>query len=147
MYRSIDSSRVRNLKVVAMLKKGQRLRTKAHHYAIDDYTSILSVQPLYRYMTGENKEETVDSISRLVESCVKQGGLSDRDNRRLVDQLKNVNKGLDNLAVTYKDNSTAVAGIEFIKEMIHDFILIGEPDHVDMCEIDDIGLVVDEVEI
>lgn len=113
-----------------MLKRGQRLRTKSHHYSIDDYTSIFSYVPLYRRLTGENKEETVDSISRLVESCVKQSGLSVQDKKRLTEQLKEVIKGLNNLSVTYKDDSTAVAGLLYILEMTEDFISSEDPTYI-----------------
>jgi hypothetical protein len=130
MYKSIDSTRIRNLKVVAMIKQGERLRTRAHHYSIDSYTSMFSYKPIYRYLTGEGKEETVDSVSKLVESCVKQSGLSVRDKGRLVEQLKDVIRGLDNLSVTYKEDSTSCAGLNYIQEMIEDFIVSEDSSYV-----------------
>lgn len=123
MYKSIDDTRIRNLKVVSMLKQGDRLRTRAHHYSIDTYTSMFSYKPLYRYLTGEGKEETVDSLSKLISSCVKQVGLTEKDKNRLCKQMKEVIVGVNNLSVTYKDDSTACAGLSFIKEMIEDFIV------------------------
>lgn len=123
MYKSIDDTRIRNLKVVAMLKQGDRLRTRAHHYSVDTYTSIFSYKPIYRYLTGEGKEETVDSLSKLISSCVKQTGITEKDKSRLCKQMKEVIVGVNNLAVTYKDDSTACAGLSFIKEMIEDFIV------------------------
>jgi hypothetical protein len=109
-----------------MVKQGERLRTRAHHYSIDSYTSMFSYKPIYRYLTGEGKEETVDSVSKLVESCVKQAGLSVRDRKRLTAQLKEVIIGIDNLRITYKEDSTACAGLVYIQEMIEDFIRIGD---------------------
>lgn len=130
MYKSIDSSRIRNLKVVAMIKQGERLRTRAHHYSIDSYTSMFSYKPIYRYLMGEGKEETVDSVSKLVESCVRQTGLSTRDKKRLVEQFKEVIIGINNLIVTYKEDSTACAGLNYVQEMIEDFICIEDPTYV-----------------
>jgi hypothetical protein len=130
MYKSIDDTRIRNLKVVAMLKQGDRLRTRAHHYSVDTYASIFSYKPLYRFLTGEGKEETVDSLSKLISSCVKQVGLTEKDKGRLCKQMKEVILGVNNLSVTYKDDSTACAGLSFIKEMIEDFIVSVDPTYI-----------------
>lgn len=130
MYKSIDSSRIRNLKVVSMVKQGERLRTRSHHYSIDNYTSMFSYKPLYRYLTGEGKEETVDSVSRLIETCVRQPGMEKRDRQRLVEQFKDVIVGIKNLSVTYKDDSTACAGLHYIHEMIEDFICLEDKTYV-----------------
>lgn len=131
MYKSIDSTRIRNLKVVAKLKTGERLRTRAHYYSVDAYTSpFLSYKPLMRMLYGEGKDETVDSLTKLVESCVKQVGLTPGDEKRLSRQLKDVIKGINNLSETYKDDSGAVAGLEHVKEVAEDFICIHDPSYV-----------------
>lgn len=131
MYRSIDCTRIRNLKVVAMLKTGQRLRTKSHYYSIDEaYDSFLSYIPVSRFFAGETKIETVDSITRLVESCVKQTGLTKMDRTRLSEQLKSCIEGINNLTVTYKSDSASVAALVFIIEMIEDFIVSEDPNYV-----------------
>lgn len=130
MYKSIDSTRIRNLKVVAKLRQGDRLRTRAHHYSIDTYSSIFSYKPIVRYFTGEGKEETVDSLTKLVDSCVKQVGLTTSDKKRLSEQLKGVIKGINNLSITYKEDSTACAGLDFVKELIEDFIVSQDPSYV-----------------
>lgn len=131
MYKSIDSTRIRNLKVVAKLKQGERLRTRSHYYSIEPYYSpYFSFRPLVRMVYGEGKTETTDSLSRLVESCVLQAGMAHEDKMRLTEQLKEVIKGINNLAVTYKEDSGAVSGLEYVKEVAEDFIVQYDPDYV-----------------
>lgn len=121
MYRSIDPTRIRNLKVVAKLKQGQKLRTRFHHYSIDDH-GVISLQSFLRWAAGESRAETIESLTGLIESCVTQHGLEPEEKVRLANQFKNVAGGIRNLAVTYKDDITACAGLELIMEAIDDYI-------------------------
>jgi len=130
MYKSIDSTRIRNLKVIAMIKQGQKLCTRLHHYSIDDYNTTFTYKAIFRWFNGESRTETIDSISKLVESCVQQTGLSQSEKIRLANQFKEVIKGVKNLAMTYKDDSTACAGLEFIIETIEDFIVANDNTYV-----------------
>lgn len=127
MYRSIDSTKIRNLKVIAMLKQGQRLRTRTQFYSIDDYSLMTIYKAGIRYITGESRTETIDAITRLVESCVRQAGVSETERKRLSFQLKEVLIGIKNLYITYKDDSTACAGLDYITELIEDFIVKQDP--------------------
>ena len=129
MYKSVESKHIRNLKVIAMLKRGDRLRTRPENYSIDTYDSIFSYKPIYRYLTGESKEDTVESLNRLVETCIKQAATAPHDKKRLAEQFKSAMKGLNNLAETYKESSTVVAGLDFIKEVIEDFIVTEDPEY------------------
>lgn len=127
MYRSIDSTKIRNLKVIAMVKQGQRLRTRTQFYSIDDYSIMTLYRAGIRYFTGESRSETIDAITRLIESCVRQAGVSETERKRLSFQLKDVLKGIKNLYITYKDDSTACAGLDYITELIEDFIVKQDP--------------------
>jgi hypothetical protein len=123
MYRSIDSTKIRNLKVIAMIKQGQRLRTRTQFYSIDDYSLMTIYKAGIRYFTGESRTETIDAITRLIESCVRQAGVSESERKRLSFQLTEVLTGIKNLYITYKDDSTACAGLDYITELIEDFIV------------------------
>ena len=113
-----------------MLKKGDRLRTRSHHYSIDTYSSMFSYKPIIRYFNGEGKVETIDSISKLVTSCVKQVGDSKKERQRLAKKLKEVFIGVHNLSDTYSEDATAKAGLSYIKELIEDFIVSVDPTYV-----------------
>lgn len=158
MYRSIDSTKIRNLKVIAMLKQGQRLRTRTQFFSIDDYSLMTIYTAGIRYFTGEGRSETIDAITRLIESCVQQAGVSENERKRLSFQLKDVLIGIKNLYITYKEDSTACAGLDYITELIEDFIIkqdvtykresaiaSGEQDAVDKEESDDMRLDEEEV--
>ena len=123
MYRSIDSTKIRNLKVIAMLKHGQRLRTRTQFYSIDDYSLMTIYKAGIRYITGESRTETIDAITRLIESCVQQANILEAERIRLSNQLKEVLIGITNLYITYKDDSTACAGLDYITELIEAFII------------------------
>jgi hypothetical protein len=121
MYKSIDSSRIRNLKVVSRVRAGQKLNTRYHHYSIEEY-GYLSYKSLLRWANGESRDQTVDALTQLVESCVEQHGMKEDEKKRLLFQLNDASVGIKNLSITYKDDSTTCAGLEYILEMIKRFI-------------------------
>jgi hypothetical protein len=144
MFKSIDESKIINLNVIAMLKKGDRLRTRSHHYSIDTYTSMFSYKPIIRYFNGEGKVETIDSISKLITSCVKQIGDSKKERQRLAKKLKKVFVGVHNLSDTYIGDATARAGLSYIKELIEDFIVSVDPTYIRETNITEVEYDTDE---
>ena len=122
MYSSIDTNRIVNLKVIAKLKRGDKLNTRLHRFTIDR-TSVFSPAFIYRWVNGESREQTIDSIDSLITSCVTQVGLDERETNDLVEQLVVATEGIRNLAQTYKDDQTACAGIEMIIEKISFFVV------------------------
>lgn len=155
MYKSIDSSRIRNLKLISKLKIGDKLCTRSHHYSIDAFRPI-SFNSIYRIINGESRTETIDSITLLVESCINQHGVSVEERKRLANEFKGVVKGITNLGLTYKDDSTAMVGLELIKEMLLEYIKINGTEDVEdtslkiiedgIVEADEIELDTEEVE-
>lgn len=121
MFTSIDSGRVINLKVVAKLKRGDKLNTRLYRFTIDE-TSIFSPAFFLRWVNGESRDQTIDALDTLISSCITQNGLSQRETTDLVDQLMMTSRGIKNLAETYKDDQTCVAGIEMILEKIEFFV-------------------------
>jgi len=73
-------------------------------------------------MNGESRNQTVDSLAQLVDSCVRINGLSKEESDRLIRQLSEAYIGIINLSITYKDDNTTCAGLEYILESIDDFV-------------------------
>ena len=121
MYKSIDSARIINLKVVGKIKRGEKLNTRFYRFTIET-TSMLSPQFFYRWLNGESRDQTIDALDSLISSCVNQSGLSERENIDLVDQLIHASSGIKNLAQTYKDDQTTCAGFEMILEKINYYV-------------------------
>lgn len=120
MYRNIDYVRVRKLKVVAKLQRGQKLNTRQQHYSIED-ASLLSLQGIYRWFNGESRSETVESLTELILSCTRQTGMDPNEHKVLANQLIDVAEGIRNLSFTYKEDSTTCAGLDILLDIINDY--------------------------
>ena len=137
MIPTFDVTKIRNLKVIAKLKVGQKLSTRYQFYSIVSTDSYF-IAPK-RWFSGESRHNTVDSIQPLVMSCITQPGLSIEDTRGLAEQLSNARDGLVNLQATYIDDQSIYSGLEVIIEMIdrytkkHRMMTIREtPDYLKM---------------
>ena len=124
MYSSIDSDRVINLKVVAKLKRGQKLNTRLQQYTIEPTPGTISAftSGVVRWFGGESRLQTVQSLDNLVTSCIRRGNLTADELQFLVKQMYETSLGVDNLMITYKDDDTTVSGLELIQQKIRFFI-------------------------
>lgn len=124
MYSSIDSDRVINLKVVAKLKRGQKLNTRLQQYTIEPTPGTISAvsSAVIRWFGGESRMQTVQSLDNLVTSCIKRSLLNTEETYSLVEQMYQTSLGVDNLIYTYKDDETTVSGLELIQQKIKYFI-------------------------
>ena len=68
MIPTFDVTKIRNLKVIAKLKVGQKLSTRYQFYSIVSTDSYF-IAPK-RWFSGETRHNTVDSIQTLVMSCI-----------------------------------------------------------------------------
>lgn len=132
MYSVIDTDRIVNLKVVAKLKKGDKLNTRLQHYGIEP-PGIFSTASIMRWINGESRRQTINALDTLITSCIKQANLSDNEIATLVEQLYHTSTGIENLIFTYKDDVTSVSGLELIIQKIRYFISLngGFTPHVD----------------
>jgi hypothetical protein len=121
MYSTIDSDRVINLKVVAKLKRGEKLNTRLQHYTIEP-PGFLSPAALFRWIGGESRRQTIQALDSLVTSCIKQNHMSHEETMSLVEQMYQTSLGVENLMYTYKDDHTTVSGLELIMQKIKYFI-------------------------
>jgi hypothetical protein len=108
-----------------------------------------------RMINGESRSETIDSVTQLVESCVKQHGIAPDERTRIANEFKNVLRGVKNLSITYKDDSTACVGLELIREIIEEYIDLyadKDPDYNNAViydgtvDADEVDMVVEEEE-
>jgi len=121
LYTSVDNNRIVNLKVVSKLKKGEKLNTRLHRFTVEP-PGLFSPGFLFRYFNGESRSQTIDAVDALVTSCVTQYGLMARERAVLVGQLSLAAEGVRQLAFTYRDDSTSVAGLELILETIQHYV-------------------------
>jgi hypothetical protein len=126
MYKAVDYVRIRKLKVVAKLTKGQKLNTRQQHYSIED-ASVLSLKGFYRWVNGESRSETVESLTELIISCTQQTGMDPSEHVNMAKQLMEVAEGIRNLAYTYKEDQTTCAGLDILLEMISAYCRIHLP--------------------
>lgn len=124
MLSLLDNSTIVNLKVVASLRRGQRLNTKLHLYSICEPHGIVSSAPLLRWWQGESREHTVNSLTNLFRSVTSQVGKNANNSevRFAVTQLIRSAVGLRNLMSTYEDDPTVSAALSYILENVEHFI-------------------------
>lgn len=124
MYSNIDSDRVINLKVVAKLKRGQKLNTRLQQFTIEPTPGTISAftSGVFRWFGGESRLQTVQSLDNLITSCIRKTNLTADELHSLIKQLYETSIGVDNLIVTYKDDITTVSGFELVQQKIRYFI-------------------------
>lgn len=120
MVSSIDHARLVNLKVVARLKRGQKLNTRMHYFQIVD-KSIFNSMSFFRWLNGESREQTISSLTELVTSCINVDVLKKDDIPIIVEELIKTSGGLCNLIFTYSDDSTVESSLTLIIEQIGRF--------------------------
>lgn len=122
-----------SLKVIASIKKNDRVATKKGIF-ID--TSDTYLQAFYRWMNSENRGHNVSTLenvfNRAFEICwslieekkkqsVKHEKMdSDQRIHRLDAEIRNAQRGVSNLAITYEADTHTVAKLQLINERIHD---------------------------
>ena len=121
MVTTIDHARLVNLKVVARLKRGQKLNTRMHYFQIVD-KSIFNTMSIFRWINGESREQTISSLTELVKSCINKDVLSSEDTLIVVEEVIKTSQGLCNLVFTYSDDSTVESSLILILEDIERFV-------------------------
>ena len=128
---SITFNDLRNLKVISKINIGDKLCTRTEQFTIDPCRTF-SLRLVWRMVTGDNREDTIESITKLCEKCIKNSFIkSSREEDiehvsppRLAKEFKGVVSGLKNLSETYKDDVSIVSIIEIIIERLDDYIKV-----------------------
>lgn len=121
MVRSVDNARLVNLKVVARIKRGQKLNTRMHYFQIVE-KSILNSMSIFRWLNGESREQTIASLTELVNSCINTDVLKPDDIPIMVEEVVKTSGGLCNLIYTYIEDSTVESSLTLIIEQIGRFV-------------------------
>lgn len=121
MISSIDRTRLVNLKVVARLQRGQKLKTRKQYFEIDDNSSYMP-QWITRMLSEETKEHTLFSLSDLITSCTNANVLKKEEIPLVIDELINASEGICNLIATYIKFSTTMADLITTLQQIFGFI-------------------------
>lgn len=121
MVSSIDHARLVNLKVVARLKRGQKINTRMHYFQIVD-KSVLNSMAIFRWFNGESREQTISSLTELINSCINTDILKKDDIPILIEELIKTSGGLCNLIFTYSDDSTVESSLTLLIEHIGRFV-------------------------
>lgn len=122
MIRSIDRTRLVNLKVVASLKRGQKLKTRMQYFEIDDSSTYYLPQWLYRGYYEESRVQTLFSLSDLITSCTNVSLLKKEEIPLIIDELLNASGGICNLISTYNNHITTVSDLILTLQQIFGFI-------------------------
>jgi hypothetical protein len=134
----LDSTYVQllhSLKVIATIKENDRICTQKGIF-VD--TSHNRLQPLYRWFNSENRNHNMSTLeqifTRSFECCehlvkLRQQPADDTDLldknqriKRLEQEIKNAQRGLSNLIITYETDSHTVAKLVLLNERIQDRI-------------------------
>ena len=129
----------RNLKVIASLKQNEKLITEGPIFEIHPPTMGRS---LWRVWRSEGRERNFDKIQccireakNFIEKTVASTEQSDtfcgqlhlitqaKLSQRVMLAMEDAIPGLDNVAVTYREDAGVLAKIDLIKEEINDFII------------------------
>jgi hypothetical protein len=134
----LDSTYVQllhSLKVVATIKENDRISTKKGIFVDSSHNRL---QPIYRWFYSENRNHNTNTLetifNRSFECCehlVKlrlqtsdDTDLLDKNQRiqRLQQEIKNAQRGISNLIITYETDSHTVAKLVLLNERIQDRI-------------------------
>lgn len=121
MVTSIDHARMVNLKVVSKLKRGQKLNTRMHYFQIVE-KSVFNSVGFFRWLNGESREQTISSLTELVNSCINTDVLKKDEIPIIVKEVVKTSEGLCNLIFTYSDDSTVESSLTLIIEQIERFV-------------------------
>ena len=117
MYSGIDIMRLRNLRVLSKLEVGDKLCTRQHPFTIMNESTHLYQIPytaMYRWLYCESRDQTIDAICALIDSCVQ----NDTHHEQVSSELTLSARGIACLMETYRDDRTAVSSLEIILDTI-----------------------------
>ena len=123
MHSGIDIMRLRNLRVLSKLEVGDKLCTRQHPFTIMKESNHLYQVPyasMYRWLYCESRDQTIDAICALINSCV-QSETQSKNHERVSAELKLAARGIACLVETYRDDRTSVSSLEIIIDTINSY--------------------------
>ena len=125
MFSGVDSDRLINLKVVAKIKRGDKLNTRLQQFSIETNSGTFGniAGSFFRYFSGESRMQTVFALDTLITSSIaKTHGLNCEELEAFKLQLYQTGGGIENLIYTYKDDQTTTSGLELVSQKIKFFL-------------------------
>ena len=133
---------LRNLGVLSQMKQHDKLMTECEHFAIHVPTATRSI---YRYIYNETREQNMQRVAECIRQAkaavthiLSEHSQHENDSRtmslqllrreesaicyRIMQALSECLCGLDNMVVTYRDDTALVVRIQQIKGDVTDFI-------------------------
>lgn len=133
---------LRNLGVLAQMKQHDKLLTEGEHFAIYVPTAMRS---LYRFLYNETREQNMSRVAECIRQAkaavthiLSEHSQNDTDSRtmslqllrreesavcyRIITALTECLCGLDNMVITYRDDTALVVRIQQIKGDVTDFL-------------------------
>lgn len=109
-----------NLKMISKIKQNDKMIVINGIINVD----IRVVQPLRRWYTSDNREDTIGFISNVINHALRiateknnSNNVYDKDS--IKNELLSTIQGLDHLSATYKIDNLMVAKIDILKEKIN----------------------------
>tara|TARA_Y100001970_G_scaffold178243_1_gene217095 strand:- start:1147 stop:1614 length:468 start_codon:yes stop_codon:yes gene_type:complete len=109
------------LKIIGMIRQHERFSTKGQMIRIESEGKL---QPLWRWLFGEDRENNMHHLQTIIDRSI---GMLDvkKQNRvatnQLVTEMTKAKVGLDNLKITYEDDSVIKAKLELMCDTIDQY--------------------------
>lgn len=134
-----------NLKIIALIKKHEKLSVQDNSLIIDDHTNIFYIQSITRWINDDNRQKTMEYIDKIIQKTFEfmdkvyddyksQENPSNKNKQniseeifeedkeslllRLSKEIINAAEGLKNLRQTYKNDSLVNSQIQLLLDKI-----------------------------
>lgn len=111
-----------NLKMISKIKQNDKMVVINGIISVD----IRVLKPLRRWYTADNREDTINFISNIINNALKIATEKNNStnnngyyNESIKNELLSAIQGLDHLSATYKIDNLMIAKIDILKEKIN----------------------------
>ena len=106
-----------NLKIISKIQKGQKVSVQGPILSLEYYSYIPEF--IRRWFKKDGREKTINQIKFYIDNAIK---IDNNQKHRIINELEQSKKGIENLKVTYNDDVTIIAKIDIILEHIDEYI-------------------------
>lgn len=109
------------LKIIGMIRQHERFSTKGQMIRIESEGKL---QPLWRWLFGEDRENNMHHLQTIIDRAIGMLGVKKSNEvaiNQLVSEMVKAKQGLDNLKITYEDDSVIKAKLELMCDTIDQY--------------------------
>lgn len=109
------------LKIIGMIRQHERFSTKGQMIRIESEGKL---QPLWRWLFGEDRENNMHHLQTIIDRAIGMLGVKKSNEvaiTQLVSEMVKAKQGLDNLKITYEDDSVIKAKLELMCDTIDQY--------------------------